>query len=460
MPEVDRSARIDDVSESNRSEIDHHDENCFSFAGATNDTTMRNTGAMPRRLFIEKGRADQIDDEAVLQQEEAKLICRIELQSNIRLLRMQLQELEMENMAPLTIAVPHNPVHAADDESQGACPVLPLPLSSVPITVPPISVPPISVPVSTIASSAAPVAPVHGQRVRLDEVKPLIGPFQGNYLYPVKRWISQFENAINSLNADPMDMLRIARQLFTGAAAVFIRNEVFYSWDALKEAMIKEFHVTLRPSEIYRALYNRHIQPGESVSQYILEMQSLASLGPCDKEEVIQCILRGLNDSSPALSVLSSAKTLDELKSQVPRYESMRTPTSMAVSNHHSSAVPRRPAQAMNTVQHQVHNRAPPPAMVPATNRPSAKMIPRDRVRCFNCSELGHFSSNCPAPRREQKNVCFHCKKDGHFIQDCPLKRTVAVVESANEVPFAHSAGTTKLSRMKTKMMWSTSFAR
>lgn len=44
-------------------------------------------------------------------------------------------------------------------------------------------------------------------------------------------------------------------------------------------------------------------------------------------------------------------------------------------------------------------------------------------VRCFNCSKMGHMSSNCRLPKRPPGG-CFKCFELGHQSKDCPKKTT------------------------------------
>jgi hypothetical protein len=57
------------------------------------------------------------------------------------------------------------------------------------------------------------------------------------------------------------------------------------------------------------------------------------------------------------------------------------------------------------------------------------KIKKKAHVKCFECSTLGHFSSECPNKKNDQANLsrrqrslsqrmCFACKK-GHNIADC-----------------------------------------
>lgn len=47
-----------------------------------------------------------------------------------------------------------------------------------------------------------------------------------------------------------------------------------------------------------------------------------------------------------------------------------------------------------------------------------------DGERCFNCSETGHTTANCPARRAKAKasRKCFVCGRRGHTRRECPGK--------------------------------------
>jgi hypothetical protein len=54
------------------------------------------------------------------------------------------------------------------------------------------------------------------------------------------------------------------------------------------------------------------------------------------------------------------------------------------------------------------------------------KMKKKDHVKCFECSTLGHFSSECPNKKNDQAKLsrrqrsCFTCKEKCNNIADYP----------------------------------------
>ena len=70
------------------------------------------------------------------------------------------------------------------------------------------------------------------------------------------------------------------------------------------------------------------------------------------------------------------------------------------------------------------------PTFVPTTSVNASATASADtrrpEVRCYNCQATGHFSKDCPEPRRDP--YCILSKTKGHLQRQCPHATTVSVV--------------------------------
>lgn len=166
----------------------------------------------------------------------------------------------------------------------------------------------------------------HYERIRLDEIRPMIALFAGDSNYPVRKWFEQYEQIMNAFQAKDMCKLRIARMLMTGAAELFVQTRADTEWNTFREAVINEFHIVVNPSDIYLSLRRRPIRPEETAHQYVLAMQNIAMRGNIDDQELLRYVLYGLNDLQyPSIfAYVASARTMDELKKALPNYEDAR----------------------------------------------------------------------------------------------------------------------------------------
>jgi hypothetical protein len=72
-------------------------------------------------------------------------------------------------------------------------------------------------------------------------------------------------------------------------------------------------------------------------------------------------------------------------------------------------------------------------------NIDKTKIKKKAHIKCFECSTLGHFSSECPNKKNDQAKIsrrqrslsqkrCFACKEKGHNIADSPREETLKQV--------------------------------
>jgi hypothetical protein len=76
-----------------------------------------------------------------------------------------------------------------------------------------------------------------------------------------------------------------------------------------------------------------------------------------------------------------------------------------------------------------------------------SKIKKRARVKCYECSTMGHFSSQCPNKKEDQAKLsrrqrslsqrrCFACKEKGHKIIACPKEEIVNQIYQNPRVRF------------------------
>lgn len=137
----------------------------------------------------------------------------------------------------------------------------------------------------------------------------------------------------------------------------------------------------------------------EPLRRYVLEMQKLRrhlDTNRFSEAEFVDLIIDGLDEPNEVTHWLVGVNAIDELKKRFNRYKSR-----ILSRNTATSAVSTR---SFTT------NRS-----KPATVQP-AKEVAEDR--CFNCSKLGHFQSQC-LYAKHPLNSCFKCWDIGHTHRTC-----------------------------------------
>ncbi|XP_036342398.1 uncharacterized protein LOC118752169 isoform X2 [Rhagoletis pomonella] len=201
----------------------------------------------------------------------------------------------------------------------------------------------------------------------------------------------------------------------SGTAKECVFNHGASNYASLRMLVRTMFQRTVSRYEIYRQLRARKLKSSESCISYVVAMQSIASKMDIEEEELVDLIIDGIPDISNNLSILYGANTMCELIRRMDRYEQRRSMSSTAKS--YATTVTRNP-------------RPKAPSAAGSGDLTS--------VRCYNCSQFGHYQSSCPKPYRPP-GACFTCHQMGHRHNDCPKKRnrvtSVALVSegSANE---------------------------
>lgn len=79
--------------------------------------------------------------------------------------------------------------------------------------------------------------------------------------------------------------------------------------------------------------------------------------------------------------------------------------------------------------------------------KPKTTAVANDvpKVRCYNCGQLGHYSSSCVMPKRPVGS-CFVCSEMGHRMAECPKRnRTTAAVNTPPDEELAEALSAMQL---------------
>ena len=134
----------------------------------------------------------------------------------------------------------------------------------------------------------------------------------------------------------------------------------------------------------------------------MLGMQEIANQGNLCETEVINAIIEGLRDPTPYTTMLYTATTVDELGELLVKYDRKRL---------NDSLIARRVSNPATSTTVKTDNQSDKNSM----------------VRCYNCSNYGHYSAQCSQPRREIGS-CFTCGSKDHQSKNCNMKRTVNTI--------------------------------
>lgn len=264
------------------------------------------------------------------------------------------------------------------------------------------------------------------RRIKAVDVEYLVPFFTGDDEYGVRKWISDFEDIMTTLDADNDDRYKMARHLVRDTARIFLRTISVRSYDELRQALVQRYDRQVSYYEVYDRLRSRHRRREESLLQYITSMQEISHRVNMDESELVSLIIAGLRDSSSYISILAGAADVNSLIRLIPAYE--RT---VSLSRHHQNTSASTSASTSGGGQRRPPqpNRAGGNHQAPLPRLPSGA-IDMANVRCNNCSEMGHMARNCPRPSRAPGS-CFICGGTDHVRTNCPKrKKTVAVVQT------------------------------
>lgn len=182
---------------------------------------------------------------------------------------------------------------------------------------------------------------MESRRIDLSVLDAMMSKFDGSDAQDVTKWLADLENAFAVFRYSERDQLVAARHLLTGHAKRFIEIASLRTYGELKWQLLGEFKRAFTVQDVFNQLRARTLKPNETPRQYVVEMQYIASRADVSDADLIDFVIDGLNDKSPAVAVLYGATSIRDLKILMERYEKRRrTPVPVP---QKTSAVPIKP---------------------------------------------------------------------------------------------------------------------
>lgn len=214
-------------------------------------------------------------------------------------------------------------------------------------------------------AAVAPMMPVqHYQKYSYSLIENAIAKFTGDDTYGVNKWLSDFDVVMAPLCCD---------------AELWMQSTHANSWPDFRRKFKLQFHRVFSINDMLYEMSKIEYDPKLGLNNYIIRMKAVAARGPdLGEVELIRQITNGLKDRNAFM--LYSAKNLDDLRDMAHDYDRVR---------REASANSKTSQQAKSTTNQSKLT----------TSTPSGPR--KNTTDCFNCGKTGHFSRNCPGPRRE-----------------------------------------------------------
>lgn len=286
------------------------------------------------------------------------------------------------------------------------------------------------------------------------------GVIQDGLEISCRAFVVQFERALDSVNADRQDYLRLIPMWLTGEAALWFDNlkdgnsTCLQTWKAFKEALLQTYGDRLNSSDTWQYLTKCKLKTDESLEAHadryrhgMVQVRNTIPEWMCFEQYIEHMRpltgwhLAGFFDEELRKGVAMKGLTLDMITREAIRFEGRygsnafrqhllappippSTPTS---STSTQSATVNR-SQGSNSLHWsaQKDNKKRPRDSHSPTNQQDEKppkqntgpAKDRSHVTCWNCGQRGHFKNHCPEPPKAPNVKQEHKSRDGPKDKD------------------------------------------
>ncbi|XP_037929527.1 uncharacterized protein LOC119664014 [Teleopsis dalmanni] len=238
---------------------------------------------------------------------------------------------------------------------------------------------------------------------------PEFNPSSDKSLMP-NQFIKRIDMLRTTYRWDDQTLVFAVQQKLQGYAKYWVDSqEVFLSWTEFATKFLKDFASTENIADIYIKMSQTKRQFNESPQEYYYKMMSLGTRGNVPENATARYIINGINEPRLKQKISIKYTLCNELLSDINIYTVYND-----VQNFDEKPKPKYPVNTNHDLRDNskiqtLHNKE------SETTR---------KVKCFNCSRIGHYSNKCPEPQRKER--CSICNCTTHKETDCPSKKNNA----------------------------------